>query len=165
MITVESLTGCKMHEVMHGHGKDMFFYTYGVEGHPRLTRHDRYSRKDRSVVSTWRVDGEDRPSLEAAAVALNTPPVFTPEELEIMAGRPAEWDIHDRTVDFSAMYMLRRKGAIEINDRMCRLSDLAAAAIRAHAITIEAGTAETAGLGAKHESVGPQGIAKTTGDA
>ena len=91
-ITIEALTRCHMREAMHLNGGSKFFgYVYRCVEHPRLTRRDIYDKNDKSVTSTWRVDGEDVADLAAAVERLNTPAVLTEDEVKALARIPTEF--------------------------------------------------------------------------
>lgn len=73
-LALEDAKSWRMAEAVHYNGGKVFFaYLYRCVEQPRLSRYDYYERKTRSVTSTWRVDGRDQPSFEAAIEALNTP--------------------------------------------------------------------------------------------
>jgi hypothetical protein len=91
MVTREDLNKCHMRQTMRGHGPGMFFSRYRCVEHPRLSRHDHYEKKDRSVKSTFMVDGAEVADIEAAVVALNIPVVITPEEQAMLDTLPTEW--------------------------------------------------------------------------
>ncbi|MFJ2446801.1 hypothetical protein [Pseudomonas sp. NPDC087626] len=58
-------------EVAHYNGGKAFFaYGYECVQHPRLTLFKRFDRKLKTVTATWRLDGVDQPSLDAAVAAL-----------------------------------------------------------------------------------------------
>lgn len=103
----------RMQETAHYNGgKEWFGYGFQCIQEPRLGYIDRYYRKDRSVVRTWKVDGHDYADADAAWAALQTPPVFSAEEiaaLRVIGDEPAD---HRNTVDFRVSYSLREKGAI-----------------------------------------------------
>jgi hypothetical protein len=121
VVTLEVLQKCHMKESAHGHGTGMFFYIHRCVEHPRLSRRDHYAKKDRSVTSTWRVDGEDVKDLAEAVEKLNRPPSLTDEERAILATVPDEWTDW-RKEDLSAMrfYTLAEKGLVEWRDGKCR---------------------------------------------
>ena len=80
-VTRESLKSCHMRETIHlNGGKEWFGYIHQCVEHPRLSRKDKYTRKDRGVHSTWRVDGIECTDLDAALDALAKPVVLTDEE-------------------------------------------------------------------------------------
>ena len=63
-IDVSTLT---IREVAHYNGgKEFFAYGYECVQHPGLTLFKRFDRKTKQVTNTWRLDGVDQPSLEAA---------------------------------------------------------------------------------------------------
>jgi hypothetical protein len=126
MITIEDLKYCGMREDAHYNGgKEFFAYLLRCTQHPRLSRYDRYSRTDRSVTSTWRVDGKDQPSLEAAVEALNSSPAFSPSELAVLATITTEpADRRKEMIANSEPWEgLREKGAIIWEKGRCRISD------------------------------------------
>jgi hypothetical protein len=80
-VTRETLATCHMRETMHlNGGKEWFGYIHQCVEHPRLSRRDKYTRKDRGVQSTWRVDGKECADLDAALDALAKPVVLTDQE-------------------------------------------------------------------------------------
>lgn len=75
-----------MREVAHYNGgREWFGYKYQCIQHPRLSRFDRYTRRDRSVASTWRVDGQECRSFEEAMAELDHAPALTVSELTAIA--------------------------------------------------------------------------------
>ncbi|PYY71221.1 hypothetical protein CRX42_07335 [Pseudomonas jessenii] len=67
-IDISTLT---IREVAHYNGGKAFFaYGYECVQHPRLTLFKRFDRKLKTVTNTWRVDGADQASLEAAVATL-----------------------------------------------------------------------------------------------
>lgn len=75
-----------MRETAHYNGgKEWFGYKYQCIEQPRLSRKDRYTRKDRSVSSVWLVDGEECATFGAALEILESPPALTVPELDIVA--------------------------------------------------------------------------------
>ena len=66
------ITSLTIREVAHYNGGKAFFaYGYEFVQHPRLTLFKRFDRKLKTVTNSWRVDGADQASLEAAVAALN----------------------------------------------------------------------------------------------
>jgi hypothetical protein len=66
------ITSLTIREVAHYNGGKAFFaYGYECVQHPRLTLFKRFDRKLKTVTNTWRVDGADQASLEAAVAALS----------------------------------------------------------------------------------------------
>lgn len=64
-------TQLTMKNVAHYNGGKAFFaYGYECVQHPRLTLFKRYDRKTKQVTCTWRVDGVDQASAEAAITTL-----------------------------------------------------------------------------------------------
>lgn len=104
----------RMRETAHYNGgKEWFGYGKQCIEEPRLSCIDRYYRKDRSVVRTWKVDGEDCASADAAWAALQLPPVLTGEEraaLALIGDEPAD---HRGEIDYAVAHYLRAKGLIE----------------------------------------------------
>lgn len=91
-ITVALLAGTHLRTTAHlNGGREWFGYLFQCIEYPRLQRLDRYYRKDRNVVSVWKVDGQEVESLDAAAEALNVPPILTPEEAVALALVPDEF--------------------------------------------------------------------------
>ena len=123
-ITVDDAAKWHMREAAHYNGGAAFFaYLHRCVEQPRLSRFDKYVRADRSVVSTWRVDGIDHPDFAAAISALNVAPVFDEDELAQLATIPADYDPSvdvRKGMNFELMDRLRDKGAIEWAAGRCR---------------------------------------------
>ncbi|MCO5071100.1 MAG: hypothetical protein M9944_07830 [Rhizobiaceae bacterium] len=119
-------------EAAHYNGGAAFFaYLHRCVEQPRLSRFDRYDRKTKSVTSTWKVDGADRLSLRDAIDALNTPPVFTAEELAFLRDAPNDFEPERRNgLDYKVADGVRNKGAIEFENGRFRITDLGRAAIK-----------------------------------
>ena len=124
----------RMVEAAHYNGGKVFFaYLHRCVEQPRLSRYDRYERKTRSVTSTWRVDGADRPSFSDAIEALNTPPAFTDQEVAIL--RTFSDEPEDRREEMCAdqepypWHSLREKGAIVWQARRCTITETGRRAI------------------------------------
>lgn len=133
-LTLEDAKTWKMRESAHlNGGREWFGYIHTCIEQPRLSRFDKYLRKTKSVESTWRVDGEDAASLKEAIERLNTPPVFSEAELEVLRRVPDEYADLRRSADFPAIYFLRQKGAVEAEAGKCRRTDLGRDALRARA--------------------------------
>lgn len=117
--TVDEARGWHMREDAHYNGGEKFFaYMHRCVEQPRLSRFDKYLRKDRSVTSTWRVDGEDKPSFEAAIEALNVPPEFRDDELALLRtfGDEPEDRRKEMFADMPLWNGLKEKGAIGWRD-------------------------------------------------
>jgi hypothetical protein len=94
-----------MREVAHiNGGKDWFGYRHQCIQQPRLSRFDRYTRKDRSVASTWRVDGEDCASLTDALAKLEVPPSLTVSEMRALCQFATPTMAKRDFADFQAVY-------------------------------------------------------------
>ena len=123
-----------MRESAHYNGGKVFFaYMHRCVEQPRLTRYDRYERKDRSVTSTWRTDGVDKDSLAAAVDALNDAPQFTPDELAMLITLPHEYEPDNdirKGLDWTIMTRLKDKGAVEWEKGRCRTTELGRTAIK-----------------------------------
>jgi len=91
VITREELKNLHMIQTLHGHGDGMFFYRYRCVEHPRLSRHDHYEKRTKSVESTFMVDGANVADIDAAIEALSVPVVITPEEQAVLDTLPTEW--------------------------------------------------------------------------
>ena len=115
-----------MEEAAHYNGGAAFFaYLHRCVEQPRLSRFDRYDRKTKSVTSTWKVDGADRLSLNDAIDALNTPPVFTVEEISFLRDAPNDYEPERREgLNYKLADGVRNKGAIEFEKGRFRLTDL-----------------------------------------
>ncbi len=133
-LTKADAANWRMREAAHYNGgKEFFAYMHRCVEQPRLSRFDKYIRKTQAVESTWRTDGVDYPSTDAAIEALNTPPAFDEEELSFLAACPEEWtkkgppgsinwEVNQRVVD---------KGAVEWQRGEYRLTNLGRAALEA----------------------------------
>lgn len=129
-VTLDDLKKSKTRERMHLNGGSWFGYIHQCVEYPRLSRFDRYVKKDRSVTSTWRVDGADVADLEAAVVALNLPPNVTLEERAALDLVPVEFtparDVRtliggeNRQHAIEVMTLLDNKGLIEYQDGKVR---------------------------------------------
>jgi hypothetical protein len=121
-----------MRESAHYNGGKVFFaYLHRCVEQPRLSRFDRYERKDRSVTSTWRTDGQDRASLADAVEALNTPPVFSADEMAFLASSPDDYEAERREgLDYQLADSVLNKGAIEFERGRFRLTSLGRASIQ-----------------------------------
>jgi hypothetical protein len=109
---------------MHLNGGAKFFgYIHRCVEHPRLTRRDIYDKKDKSVTSTWRVDGEDVADLAAAVERLNTPAVLTLDEAAALALIPTEFT-NLRAVENIVAGCERPSGAIMPNTPHSRAHDV-----------------------------------------
>jgi hypothetical protein len=112
------LLNCTMHESAHlNGGKEWFGYIHRCNEHPRLTRMDKYTRKNRGVESTWRVDGKPVANLAEAATLLSTPYQPTADELKLLAEVTDEYALFDGRARFLP---LREVGLIEFHDGKCR---------------------------------------------
>lgn len=84
-MSLDELAKWKMRESAHlNGGRAWFGYEYQCLEQPRLRRLDRYTRANRSVASTWLVDGVDCESLDDALERLKTPPVIGEDELALL---------------------------------------------------------------------------------
>lgn len=123
-----------MREATHYNGGDVFFaYLHRCVEQPRLSRYDRYERKDQSVKSTWRADGIDHPTIEAAIEALNTPPVFDAAELAFLSAAPQDWAKKGPpgTIDWEVNERVVNKGGVEWERGSYRITPAGRAAIEA----------------------------------
>lgn len=120
-----------MRESAHYNGGKVFFaYLHRCVEQPRLSRFDRYERKDRSVKSTWKVDGQDRESFAEAVEALNTPPVFAEDELAFLADAPLDYEAERRPgLNYEIADRVRNKGAIEFEHGRYRITEAGRAAL------------------------------------
>lgn len=135
-LTKDDAKNWHMAEAAHYNGGKVFFaYLHRCVEQPRLSRFDKYWRDTKAVESTWRTDGVDHASMDAAIEALNTPPTFDAEELAFLASAPLEftkkgqpgsidWDINARVVD---------KGAVEWQRGEYRITDAGRSALSAQA--------------------------------
>jgi hypothetical protein len=119
--TEADLKDCHMVQTMHlNGGSEWFGYVYRCVEHPRLSRHDKYMRKDRSVASVWWADGVPCETLETALDAIQQPPVLTDEERAALELVPAEWaDIRDQ-LEYRVGRSLADKGLVEWEHGKCR---------------------------------------------
>lgn len=132
-LTAEDAKSWHMREAAHYNGGWEFFaYLHRCVEQPRLSRFDRYGRKDRSVISTWRTDGIDQPSLADAVEALNTPPVFDGEELAYLASLPSEWTRKTvpNTINWEVNERVTNKGGVEWMSGSYRITPAGRAALK-----------------------------------
>lgn len=123
MITMADVTSWHMRESAHYNGGDVFFaYLHQCVEQPRLTRFDRYEKKDKSVASTWRVDGDDCADLDDAIGKLNVDPVFTDAELQELSKVTCDFEDIRKIRDLDLNHSLANKGAIEWKAGKCRLT-------------------------------------------
>ena len=124
-ITANTLRGSRLFERSHVNGgPEWFGYILQCEEFPRLSRLDRYARRDRSVSSTWRVDGEDVDNLDHAAERLNIPPALTDDEIAVLRRVTDEWqDLRFEGIT-AQLVAISWKGVIEFETGRCRLSPL-----------------------------------------
>ncbi len=134
MLSEADAKGWHMREAAHYNGGKVFFaYLHVCVEQPRLSRFDRYERKTRSVASTWRVDGEDKPSFAEAITALNTPPAFTKDELAFLATVPDEYEPDNdirSTMPREIERAVRSKGAVEWEEGRCRITPAGRTALK-----------------------------------
>lgn len=132
IVTRETLAACHMRETMHlNGGKEWFGYVHQCIEHPRLSRMDKYTRKDKGVQSTWRVDGQDCADLDAALAALALPVILTDEERVALT----QWrDDHDAAwADRGGKYaMLRALSDKGLLDGKSGITEAGKAALAAH---------------------------------
>lgn len=138
-ITVEDAADWHMRETAHYNGgKEWFGYGHQCIEQPRLYRLDRYARKDRSVTSTWSVDGNDCADFEAAVEALNTPPTISDDERTMLAdllpafqpiGEVRKRDPYLTLPDATSIlhYQLPRKGLVWAESGHIRRTELGSA--------------------------------------
>lgn len=96
-------------------GRDWFGYGYTAIGEPRMTMIRRwYGRGERKgkTEDHYFVDGAPMAGFEQAMIAMRTPPVFTPEELALLATATHHWQ--PRPDHITLMLSLRDKGAVEL---------------------------------------------------
>lgn len=131
-LTIEDSKNWRMQQSMRGHGRGFFFYEFMCIEQPRLRRKDVYTKKDRSVDSKWYVDGEEVDDLASGIERLNLPPVFDVDELRYLrelGQLTADGPVKSRDLDFAKLFTVSRKGAVEVEDQLCQLSDIGRAAI------------------------------------
>ena len=117
-MTEADLLTCTTHESAHlNGGKEWFGYIHRCNEHPRLTRMDKYFRKNRAVESTWHVDGKPVANLAEAAELLSKPYQPRPEEIALLALVPDEYTRLEGRLRFIP---LREVGLIEFRDGACR---------------------------------------------
>lgn len=103
----------KMREGAHFHGgQEWFGYRYDCIQQPRLSRFDRYRRRDQSVTHTWMVDGLDCADAEAAWAALQVPPSLSDAERTFLMGVPDE-PTHWTNRSADVLRSLRDKGMVQ----------------------------------------------------
>jgi len=119
-ITKDDLAKCHMELTMRGHGTGFFFSRFRCVEHPRLSRHDHYEKKSRSVKSIFMVDGADVTDLAAAIVALNKPVEISDKDREVLERVPLDWTDLRKKVGFMDMHALADKGLVEFQNGKCR---------------------------------------------
>lgn len=115
-LTKEDLAACHMRELMHlNGGKDWFGYVYQCVEHPRLSRKDTYTRKEKSVQSVWHVDGSECSDIDAALAALALPVVLTDEERAALVRWRDDFDTawRSRVANYAMMRALSDKGLLD----------------------------------------------------
>lgn len=115
-ITIDDLKACHMREAAHYNGGSKWFgYLHRCVEHPRLSRFDKYTREDKGVKSTWRVDGNDCATLDDALAALAIPAVLTDEEraalIEWRDDFEGSWG--RRGVGYAMLSALTNKGMLD----------------------------------------------------
>lgn len=120
----------RMREAAHYNGGAVFFaYLYRCVEQPRLSRFDRYEKKTRKVISTWRADGIDMPSMEDAIEALNTPPTFDADEIAFLRNVPTEFTDIREGLDWTLNERVQNKAAVEWERGKCRITETGRAAV------------------------------------
>ena len=109
-----------------------FAYLHRCVEQPRLSRFDRYGRKDRSVISTWRTDGIDQPSLADAVEALNTPPRLRRGGACLSGKPPSEWTRKTvpNTINWEVNERVTNKGGVEWMSGSYRITPAGRAALK-----------------------------------
>lgn len=116
-------------------GKEWFGYGYTCVQQPRLYRLDKYLKKDRTVTSTWSVDGKDCADLTEAVERLNVDPVIGDDERAMLASllpafqplaRVREAEPYTTLTDAPSVlhHWLRRKGLVEAQNGHVRRTEL-----------------------------------------
>lgn len=127
-ITEADIRKCQMQQAAHlNGGADWFGYIYRCVQHPRLTRRDTYTRKDKSVKSEWHVDMQPVADLAEAATKLSVPYPVTPAQVELLKLVPIEFTLLEDRVRF---VMLAEFGLVEFKNGACRLTETGKAAIK-----------------------------------
>jgi len=122
---------CSFIEAQHGHGPDMFFYTYRCKQIRRLKFIDRSYRKSRTTEREWYVDGNrvelpvdpliQKPIIEEACRLLKIPPEISEDEKKILREVPWEFtSIPNRGEWTVKNYLLHEKGLVEWKDGKIR---------------------------------------------
>lgn len=123
------LAGCHLRQTGHYNGgSEWFGYSWQVVELPRLSRFDRYERGTRTVVSTWRCDGDDCLSLDEAFERMATPPRLTNEETRVLAAVASEFmskvdlraALGNEALPHFTLMTLRDKGQVEWQDGRVR---------------------------------------------
>lgn len=126
-MTEADLLKCSLREAAHFNGgKEWFGCLFRCDQHPRLTRMDKYFRKDRSVESRFKVDGKPVANLAEAADRLSQSYEPTPEDLTLLAEVP---DKYARLESRSRFLPLRDAGLVEFQNGNCRRTDTGRAAL------------------------------------
>lgn len=121
-ITIDDLKGCKLQQTAHLTGQGWFGYMHRCVEHPRLQRRDKYLKKDRSVSSTWFVDGVEVGTLAQAVEKLAEPPELTLNDIAGLGAVGTEFADIRKSVSFFVLYGLTDKGLIEWQAGACRLT-------------------------------------------
>jgi hypothetical protein len=139
-ITRADVKGWTMRETAHYNGgKEWFGYGHQCIENPRLYRLDRYTRKDRSVTSTWSVDGEDCADLDEAIERLNSDPVVTADEIAALKLLTTEFqplrdvragDAYKALPQGTLSHWCSRKGLVWAEKGQARLTELGARILR-----------------------------------
>jgi hypothetical protein len=134
MMTRADAKGWTMRETAHYNGgAEWFGYGHQCIQQPRLYRLDRYGRKDRSVTSTWSVDGEDCASLDEAVERLNVDPVVTADEIAALGLLTPEFqplreiratDAYKALPSGTLSHWCSRKGLVWAEKGQARLTEL-----------------------------------------
>lgn len=116
-VTHKTIAACHTTESCHFTGNGFFGYEHRVVEYPRMKRRDTYNKIDKSVASTWFVDGIEVGTIDEAIAAVNAPPVLSPEEAEAFAKVPDEFapfrPVH-KEIGYDLIHRLTEKGAIEM---------------------------------------------------
>lgn len=115
MVTLDVVKTWHLRQEMHLDGRGWFGERKRCIENPRLARMEKCIRATRTVELTWGVDGEAVPDLEAAAVALSSPPVLTEIELLVLKQLPLPREYHASEAGYRQMVRLRELGVAFYN--------------------------------------------------
>lgn len=114
-VTLDDIKTWHLRQEVHLDGRGWFGDRKRCIENPRLARYDKYTRATRSVETTWEVDGVAVADLEAAAVALSSPPVLSPAERALLREMPVGREYHASESGYARVVRLRELGVAHYN--------------------------------------------------